>query len=122
MHHRPEEESDHQNEHQAAEQGVTAGKKFSAEGLQLTHWPHAGQNHGGVGKCVNPGKAFKEMVTCHANSHPDGDQDHSERGIASEPREKDGPWREGRLVMFGHGGPVLAHSGFFPTGFSVKKP
>lgn len=72
----------------AAEQRVTTGKDFSRRGLEFAQRAHAGEDHGGIGKGIDPIHVLEDMVAQHADAECDTDEDQRERRMAGEARKE----------------------------------
>lgn len=66
-------------------QRVAAGEDFSAGSLEFAHGPHARENHGGIGKGIDPLHPFQKMVSDHADDQREKHHTNSKRGAAREP-------------------------------------
>ena len=66
VHDRRENDGGTDDEDQAGVEGKHAGEDFAAGSLRRSKRPHAGQDHRGVGVCVNGRQAFKVTVAGHA--------------------------------------------------------
>ena len=52
----------------SAKQRIAAGEKFASGGLNWSERAHAGEDHRGVRKRVEPRQLFEIMISNHANA------------------------------------------------------
>jgi hypothetical protein len=100
MIHRREEHADERDERYAAEQCIKGGKQLPRARLQVVYWPHAGQDHTRIQKCIDPWKLAEAMIAHGA--YPDGDQedDQGELGITDLPLDEFFAGQKRLFMMF----------------------
>lgn len=108
---RCQQDSHRAKKNDAAKEGIKAGENLAAIRMQISQRPHAGQNHGGIGKRIHPIHAFEEMITHHANAESDDDNSQAPKKRVPHPA-KEGPARQERAgAMFEHGGILARRAG-----------
>ena len=87
---RREEHRRHAEEGDAAVQDIETGEELGTIRCHLHHGAHAGEDHGGHVKAVEPRQPGGAMVADHAHAEGKDDEDGSQQGVSPDPDEKGG--------------------------------
>src|SRR5438445_366884 len=86
--HRRQDDPGSEDEHEPAIKRVTPGEQLAVPGLQWAKRTHAREDHGRIGKGVDPFHAFQQAITEHPANERYTDQYAGRRETLCEPADE----------------------------------
>jgi len=88
MDNRDKDDARDHDDRQAAVEGIQSGKQFPRTCLEWSQGAHAGKNHRGVGKRIQPGQRFTPVISRHTDRQGGEHEQQTKCSAGSETAEK----------------------------------